>query len=317
MLVVNTHLRDWFGRRGVISIHTVQRRLSEANLSCRRPYAGAILSRQRRANRVLWARQHLRWTLQQWDSVVFSDESRFCVRHMDGRRKVYRRPGERYADCCVYETDRWGGWESCCLGWDQHQPQDWSPHFQQQRKCRKLSEWSPAKSCSGDVCKKSRAANIPTRQCQAAYSGNLSTVFTNTKLCCSALATVLTGSFPNRTHLGCFRTTCSNKPWRAEPRTTPKCLSAGVECHPAGNNRKLHQINEEKDTSLPSSRWWPYPLLNFVSVFFVYQKFFCCFFFLTIWEIDSFIQFIDERKAAEIKDARLWLLETGSESFFH
>ena len=133
--IVNTHLRDRFrsasetarntiGRRGVISYHTVQRRLSEANLSCRRPYAGAILSRQRRANRVLWARQHLRWTLQQWDSVVFSDESRFCVRHMDGRRRVYRRPGERYADCCVYETDRWGGWESCCLGWDQHQPQD-------------------------------------------------------------------------------------------------------------------------------------------------------------------------------------------------
>jgi len=39
----------------------------------------------------------------------FSDESRFCVSHLDGRTRVWRRQGERYADCCVVEHDRWGG----------------------------------------------------------------------------------------------------------------------------------------------------------------------------------------------------------------
>ena len=34
---------------------------------------------------------------------MFSDESRFCLRKLDGRIKVWRRAGERFADCC---TDR-------------------------------------------------------------------------------------------------------------------------------------------------------------------------------------------------------------------
>ena len=34
---------------------------------------------------------------------MFSDESRFCLRQLDQSVKVWRRLGERYADCC---TDR-------------------------------------------------------------------------------------------------------------------------------------------------------------------------------------------------------------------
>ena len=41
--------------------------------------------------------------------MFFSDESRFCFDHADGRFRVYRRTGERYADACVMERDRWGG----------------------------------------------------------------------------------------------------------------------------------------------------------------------------------------------------------------
>ena len=33
-------------------------------------------------------------------SVVFSDESRFTLRFADGRVRVWRRPRERYAQCC-------------------------------------------------------------------------------------------------------------------------------------------------------------------------------------------------------------------------
>ena len=37
------------------------------------------------------------------------DESRFNLSHHDGRRQVFRRKGERFADCCVVERDGFGG----------------------------------------------------------------------------------------------------------------------------------------------------------------------------------------------------------------
>ena len=58
---------------------------------------------------VNWARTRQRWFRQQWNSVVFSDESRFTLHRRDGRVRVYRRRTERYTDCCVLERDRFGG----------------------------------------------------------------------------------------------------------------------------------------------------------------------------------------------------------------
>jgi hypothetical protein len=36
-------------------------------------------------------------------------DTRFNLFRVDGRRRVYRRRNERYADCCVIERDRFGG----------------------------------------------------------------------------------------------------------------------------------------------------------------------------------------------------------------
>jgi DDE superfamily endonuclease len=41
--------------------------------------------------------------------VVFSDESRFCLFHSDGRAKVWRRVGERYHPDCMTPTVKFGG----------------------------------------------------------------------------------------------------------------------------------------------------------------------------------------------------------------
>ena len=38
---------------------------------------------------------------------MFSDEARFCLRTADGR--VWRRPGERFADCCIERVTAYGG----------------------------------------------------------------------------------------------------------------------------------------------------------------------------------------------------------------
>ena len=43
------------------------------------------------------------------ETSFFTDESRFTLYRADGRRRVYRRRGERFADACVVERDRFGG----------------------------------------------------------------------------------------------------------------------------------------------------------------------------------------------------------------
>ena len=47
--------------------------------------------------------------MRQWRRVRFTDESRFTLFCADGRCRVYRRRGERFADACFVERDRFGG----------------------------------------------------------------------------------------------------------------------------------------------------------------------------------------------------------------
>lgn len=114
-----THLRNRrlcatvTARRHGISAQTVRNRLrsNPDPIRAYRPYFGQILTDRHRAARRDWCRRHRRFRRADWRSVLFSDESRFNVSHADGRERVYRRRGrgERYADACVIERDRFGG----------------------------------------------------------------------------------------------------------------------------------------------------------------------------------------------------------------
>lgn len=95
-----------------ISPNTVRRRLRRAaggGLRARRPFRGLILTGGHRRQRLRWARRHLRFTRAQWAGVLFSDEKRFKLYHNDGRKRIYRRRGERFSDACVLRTDHFGG----------------------------------------------------------------------------------------------------------------------------------------------------------------------------------------------------------------
>ena len=112
-----THLRRRFqtatssARQYDISKQTVLRRLRQARqpIRPRRPYVGRVLTARRLAARLQWAQRHFRWGRQEWARVLFSDESRFNLSHHDGRIRVFRRRGERFADNCLIERDRFGG----------------------------------------------------------------------------------------------------------------------------------------------------------------------------------------------------------------
>ena len=104
-----------------ISAQTVRNRLREVNLRARRPHQGIDLTAVRRQTRRNWANAHLRWTLARWRRVLFSDESRFQLYRADGRLRVWRRSGERYADANVIRRVAHGGasvmvWAGICHG---------------------------------------------------------------------------------------------------------------------------------------------------------------------------------------------------------
>ena len=94
-----------------IGKQTVLRRLRQARqpIRPRRPYVEQVLTARHRSTRLQWAQRRFRCGRQQWSPVLFSDESRFNPSHHDGRIRVFRRRGERFADNCLVERDRFGG----------------------------------------------------------------------------------------------------------------------------------------------------------------------------------------------------------------
>lgn len=106
-VAVQQRLRE---ARGVaVSEWTVRRRLQQANLTPKRAATGPRLLQRHRIARRIFAEEHMGWTLEQWTPVLFSDECRMCLNGCDRRNKVYRRPGERFAQCCFAERVAYGG----------------------------------------------------------------------------------------------------------------------------------------------------------------------------------------------------------------
>jgi transposase len=88
--------------RGVtISEQTVRRRLRVGGLSSRSPATGPRLTAAHLRARLEFALQYVDWGVNEWRSLLFTDESRFSPRSPGSREKVWRRPGERYSQCCI------------------------------------------------------------------------------------------------------------------------------------------------------------------------------------------------------------------------
>uniref|UniRef100_A0AAZ3QG77 Transposase Tc1-like domain-containing protein n=1 Tax=Oncorhynchus tshawytscha TaxID=74940 RepID=A0AAZ3QG77_ONCTS len=73
-----------------ISAQIVCNRLREAGLRDCRPVVRQVLTRHHRQQCCLWAQTHRCWTRQDWQKVLFDDESRFYLTRGDGRILVYR-----------------------------------------------------------------------------------------------------------------------------------------------------------------------------------------------------------------------------------
>lgn len=84
-----------------ISTQTVRRRLHQAGLRCHRPAIVPDMNAQHERHRLRWCHHRRRWNRVEWGNILFSDESRFCLKKNDGRIRVWRRRGERNARACT------------------------------------------------------------------------------------------------------------------------------------------------------------------------------------------------------------------------
>lgn len=86
-----------------VSVRTIRRRLVEGGLYARKSAQKPILNTATKKKRLIWAREHVNWTEEMWDRVIFSDESKFKLHVGDGRIIVRRSKGERLSDQCIQQ----------------------------------------------------------------------------------------------------------------------------------------------------------------------------------------------------------------------
>jgi len=103
-----------------VSDRTVRRRLVSGGLKARIPRKKPFLNPAQRKKRLLWAKNHVSWTLDDWKKVIWSDETRISIFGSDGVFYVRRRPGEECLPECLLPTMKhpvavmiWG-----CMSWN-------------------------------------------------------------------------------------------------------------------------------------------------------------------------------------------------------
>ncbi|GBM28826.1 hypothetical protein AVEN_43550-1 [Araneus ventricosus] len=70
------------GPNASVSEHTVQRTLLDMGLCSRRPTRVPLLTKRHRQLHIQWAREDRDWTMDEWQRVAWSDESRFIITSM-------------------------------------------------------------------------------------------------------------------------------------------------------------------------------------------------------------------------------------------
>ncbi|GFU11725.1 transposable element Tcb1 transposase [Trichonephila clavipes] len=71
------------------SVRTIRCRLQQSGLSARRPLLGLPLTQNHRRLHRQWCDERRMWAAE-WNEVIFTDESRICLQHHDGRIRVWR-----------------------------------------------------------------------------------------------------------------------------------------------------------------------------------------------------------------------------------
>ncbi|GBM06186.1 hypothetical protein AVEN_167074-1 [Araneus ventricosus] len=100
--------RDFYAATGTrVSRVTVSKRLHETGLFARPAVSVPLTSTNRRVH-LAWCREHRDWSMGQWATVLFTDESQFSLNADSRRTFIWREPGTRYLRSNVHEIDHYG-----------------------------------------------------------------------------------------------------------------------------------------------------------------------------------------------------------------
>ncbi|GBM69327.1 hypothetical protein AVEN_155752-1 [Araneus ventricosus] len=89
--------RDLYAVTGTrVSRVTVSKTLHETGLFARRPAVCVPLTSTNRRVRLARCREHRDWSMDQWATVLFTDESRFRLNTNSRRTFIWREPGTHY-----------------------------------------------------------------------------------------------------------------------------------------------------------------------------------------------------------------------------
>jgi transposase len=92
-----------------LSAKTVHRHLSQAGMKAVVKRKRPFLSKKHRRERMDFAITHQDWTVEDWKTVVWSDETKINRFGSDGRKWVWKRAGEGLSDRLVQGTQKYGG----------------------------------------------------------------------------------------------------------------------------------------------------------------------------------------------------------------
>ncbi|GFX94510.1 hypothetical protein TNCV_3087391 [Trichonephila clavipes] len=91
-------LKQWTLTSNVsVCPRTVRRRLREIGLRGCKARPKPLLTDFQRKRRLTWAREHSLWTIKDWEKVIFSDESQFCISGNHSSAYARRRTHEEFS----------------------------------------------------------------------------------------------------------------------------------------------------------------------------------------------------------------------------
>ncbi|KAK7190291.1 hypothetical protein PSPO01_04012 [Paraphaeosphaeria sporulosa] len=136
--VINSVRTDRYGReksyadlagdlsqKGVnVSSTTVWRVLKIAGFKKTKPTRKPGLTKKMRAERLNWCLQHKDWTIEDWNNVIWSDETSVVLLYRRGGYRVWRKVDKAFVRSCIRE--RWKGYSEFmfwgCFSYDEKGP---------------------------------------------------------------------------------------------------------------------------------------------------------------------------------------------------
>ncbi len=94
--------------QNTISEHTTRRTLKQMGYSSR-PHRVPLLSAKNGKRRLQFAQAHQNWIIEDWKYVAWSNESRFLLRNLDGRVRIWHKEHESMDPSCLVSMVQAGG----------------------------------------------------------------------------------------------------------------------------------------------------------------------------------------------------------------